>query len=193
MKKEIEVLYRLKTPAVRAEAALEGAAKLVGRKKTLDIYFFDPKRPELKPVCGRLFRCFRLRLKDGRAYLTYKVDKFRGDEWLYSDEHETGVADFAVAQDIIRHLGLKELVRVDMVKATYETADYEIAVERVKGLGDFLEVESLHAVADKETSAEKARIRAFVDALGLKVGEEMNAGKPEMLLRKKRASGKAKK
>lgn len=185
MPREIEVLYELKTPAAKALGVL-GRFECAGRKETVDTYFFDPKRPDLKPVRGRLFRCFRLRLKGGRAFLTYKIDKFRGDEWLYSDEHETEVGDHATARAIIRHLGLRELVTVKMTKTIFHTEDYEIALEQVSGLGNFLEVESRRTVPASKADAEKERIRRFAEGLGLNLGKETNAGKPELLLAKRR-------
>lgn len=185
MAKEIEVLFELKTPLARAKVILSGLA-LVGRKETTDVYFYDPLRSDLKPTKGGgLLRCFRLRSKGGQHFLTYKIDKFRGDEWLYSDEHETEVGDRQAAEAIIGHLGLKELVIVRMMKTIYRTDAYEIALEQVRGLGGFIEVESRRAVRKGQEEAEKARIRAFVTGLGLKIGAESNAGKPELLLRKK--------
>jgi predicted adenylyl cyclase CyaB len=184
MAKEIEVLYELKTPVAKAVAIL-GHLPIVGRKETTDVYFFDSLRQDLKAgKNGRLLRCFRLRTKGGKHYLTYKIDKFRGDEWLYSDEHETEVASHEAAAAIIEHLGLRELVTVKMTKTIYQTEDYEIALEQVRGLGGFLEVESRRAVKAGREEAEKANIRAFVTGLGLKVGPESNAGKPELLLKK---------
>ncbi|MDD5251265.1 MAG: CYTH domain-containing protein [Patescibacteria group bacterium] len=184
MAAEIEVLYELKTPVGAAAAALR-RLKAVGRRATVDTYYIDPLRPDLQPVGGRLKRCFRLRVQDGRATLAYKVDKFRRDKWLYSDEHETPVGDAEAMRRIAGHLGLRELVTVRMVKTLYHTPDYEIALEQVDGLGAFIEIESRRAVPASAAAKEKVRIRRFVASLGIEVGAEMNAGKPELMLKKK--------
>ena len=188
MKREIEVLWQLRGSAGSAEKSLLAAKlKAVGEKKTVDTYYFDPLRRDLKPAkSGRLTACFRLREKGGICSLAYKIDHFDGDVWRYSDEHETGVTDAAVMRDIVRHLGLKTLVVVDMTKRLFESADYEVAIESVKGLGAFIEVETRRSVSDKEADAEKERIRQFLANIGIRVGAEMNAGKPELLLKKKK-------
>lgn len=182
MKKEIEVLWRLKTPLRKALAAL-ARCEAAGVKRTTDDYYFDPKRPELKPSGGRLTACFRLRRQDGRAALTYKRDHFRNGVWSHSDEAETGVASAGAAAQIIRLLGLRPLVRATMVKHCFRTPRYDIFLESVRGLGSFLEVESRRPPSSGGVAAEKARIRDFVRSLGLAVGEEVNAGKPELLIR----------
>jgi hypothetical protein len=51
-----------------------------------------------------------------------------------------------------------------------------------------MEVELLHQVEDSEVLKAKQKIQEFIDSLGIKVGPELNAGKPELMLRRK--SGK---
>ncbi|MBN1584873.1 CYTH domain-containing protein [Candidatus Uhrbacteria bacterium] len=188
MKKEVEILCRLggtKRTALRKLSALEP----VGTKRTVDTYYFDPKRPALRPKKGRLTECFRLRRQGDGCRLAYKVDHFRRGEWMYSDEHETAVAEADVMEAIVCRLGLKPLVVVDMVKHLFRSPEYEVAVEEVRSLGLFIEVESRRAVTEGEVAAERRRIRAFLSGLGLAVGEEMNSGKPELLLAQKPGKG----
>ncbi len=186
--KEIEILVEVLDTK---ESALEklSAFESKGKKETLDVYFFDPLRADLKPTPeGRLSRSFRIREKDGKASIAYKLDNF--DEkgmWTYSDEFESTVADFNTGMQIISHLGLEELVRIDNHKHTFVTPKYEIVLEEVKNLGLFMEVELLHQVEDSEVMNAKKEIQDFIDSLGLKVGPELNAGKPELMLRKKLA------
>jgi predicted adenylyl cyclase CyaB len=186
MAKEIEVLYELKTPVAKA-AEILAHLPLVGRKETVDVYYYDPLRGDLKPgKAGQLSRCFRLRSKGDHCFLTYKINVYRRDEWLYADEHETEVGDHQAAKAIVEHLGLKELVTVRMVKTIYRTDAYEIILEQVRGLGNFIEVESRQSVKTGHEETEKQCIREFVTGLGLKIGAESNLGKPEMMLGKKK-------
>jgi adenylate cyclase class 2 len=173
----------------QATASLQSAAncKFIAREETEDVYYYDPLRSDLKPTDdGRLSRCFRLRRKGGHSWLTYKVDVFRGDVWMHSDENETLIDDHDSAGKVIAQLGLKELVRVVMTKTQFENERFAIVIESVQGLGFFLEVESKANVSASGVDAEKERIRSFVASLGLNVGEELNAGKPELLLAKMR-------
>jgi predicted adenylyl cyclase CyaB len=179
--KEIEVLYSLENDITDVMTKLE-QFEHKGAKKTLDIYFVDEKRDDLKPSNGKIYKCFRLRDKNGSAFITYKNDHYDGETWLYSDEHETKVKSFEQAYKIIECLGLKELVKIDNTKHTFVTPNYEIVIEEVKDLGCFLEVELLISDDVTDVAAEKQKIRDFVTELGLNPGEELNSGKPELML-----------
>lgn len=185
--KEIEILVELDDSEENVLRAME-RFEAHGVRRTVDVYFVDPLRADLKPDrAGRLRASFRLRQKDERALLAYKIDHFEnGDEWLYSDEHETAVGDLGTMMKILEHLGFEELVRVENEKRTWTTPEYEIVFEDVKDLGFFLEVEKLQQVPDDKVAETKQKIRGFLSGLGLKLGKELNAGKPELLLRKMR-------
>lgn len=157
--------------------------KFINEKRVIDTYYYDELRDALKPDNKlRLNECFRIRDKNGETYLTYKIDKFNGDIWLYSDEFETKVENKEQLENIIKKLGLKELIIIDNTKITYETDDYYIFVEDVKNLGIFLEVE-LKNDRDDDVEVLKDEIREFINSLNLKNVIESNEGKPEMMLK----------
>lgn len=183
--KEIEILIEVKDTKENALAAL----KVFQFKKTLnvlDVYFTMDNLKELQPdQSGRLTNSFRLRKKEEKSYITYKVDHFiHESEWSHSDEYETEVKDFETAMKINKQLGFKELIRIDNVKHVFLTDQYEIVLEEVKDLGLFLEVEKIAQVSDEEVVQTKEEIRAFIKTLNIKLGVEQNAGKPELMLRK---------
>lgn len=182
--KEIEILVQVFADEATVLQKL-AEFEFVGDKRTVDIYYYDPLRSELKPDdAGRLFACFRTREKDGVNYITYKKDHFDGDKWLYSDELETTFADIETLTGIINALGLRELIKIDNLKRTYRAGDYTIEFETVKDLGLFLEVEYCTA-DDVDVAQVKSQIQSFIDSLRLSVSTELNAGKPELMLRKK--------
>jgi len=184
--KEVEILFELLSDKKETLDILQ-QFKSSGSKKTKDIYFYDPLRKDLQSEKnGRLRNSFRLRSKDNKIYLAYKKDYFQdNDEWLYSDEHETEVGDLQVAKEIIVHLGLKELVKIESEKICFFSPEYEIVFEEVKNLGFFLEIEKRNEVSDNQVIVAKDNIRTFVKKLGIKIGQELNAGKPELMLLKK--------
>jgi adenylate cyclase, class 2 len=187
--KEIEILTEVRSDK---ETVIKSLSKFVnqGIKKTLDVYFFDPLRDELKPNSdGRLTRSFRIRQKNGKCSVAYKVDHFDNDIWTYSDEYETEIGDFEKAIKIIESLGMKELVRIDNEKHTYVSPDYEIVLEQVNDLGLYMEVEKLTEVSDDKVEVTKEEIRTFLKGLEIELGEEQNAGKPELMLRKRSQDG----
>lgn len=92
--------------------------------------------------------------------------------------------DIDILKRIFEKLGLQELVIINNKRHTFETPEYEIIVEDVEKLGVFLEVEY---IGDSETVSVdeiKKRIMQFIKDLNLKVGSELNSGKPELLLKK---------
>lgn len=183
--KEIEILIQVKSSKEQALKALDGF-RFEGIKKTIDIYFYDPLRIDLQAnEEGKLSACFRIRQKDVKNTIAYKVDRFEGVEWSHSDEYETEVKDFDTAIQIIEKLGLKEFVRVDNEKHVYMTDEYEIVFEDVKDLGFFLEVEKLTQVPNGKVLETKEEIRQFIKSLSIEFGQEQNAGKPELMLKKK--------
>lgn len=182
--KEIEILIEVKSSKEEALKALE-QFRFEGIKNVLDIYFYDPLRADLQTdTTGRLNACFRLRQKDGKNTVAYKVDHFGGDTWSHSDEYETEIEDFDTSITIFEKLGLKELVRIVNEKHTYMSDEYEIVLEDVKDLGLFMEVEKLTQIPDEKISETKEEIRQFIKSLNIEFGEEQNAGKPELMLRK---------
>lgn len=184
--KEVEILVEVLD---KKESVLKKLEKFEfkGAKETLDLYFFDPKRSELKPEKdGRLNACFRLRKKDKKAYMTYKIDNFdKSGKWVYSDEDEIEISDLRIAENIVEHLRLKKLVEIDNKKWTYLAGDFEIVFEEVKDLGLFLEVEKLNVKDNADINVIKKEIWNFIKSLKIKIGEELNAGKPELMMKKK--------
>lgn len=185
--REIEILVELKENLAKAQRILEKIALYKGSKQTIDTYYYDPLRENLKlNADNKLMECCRLREKKGRYYVTYKQDHYEEGNWVYSDEYETEVKDLAALKKVFGCLGLEELVVIDNIKHIYETPDYEIVLEEVKDLGNFMEVEAKKDDENKSAEEIKARIWEFITRLGLAVGKELNAGKPELLLNKKK-------
>lgn len=184
--REIEILFELHTDIEQAKSALK-KFHYKGTKQTKDIYYADPLRKHMYlNEDDRLVECCRLREKGDKAYITYKINHYDNGIWIFCDEYETEVKDIKVMEKIFECLGLEKLVVINNVKHLYETPNYEIALEEVTGLGCFLEIEALHD--DKNSSAEeiKSEIYKFAKNLGPIVGKELNSGKPELLLQKKR-------
>lgn len=186
--KEVEILVMIQSEDFQGiRKKILNVAKFVSKNTVLDTYFYDPLRNNLKPDKNlALYECFRLRKKDEKAYLTYKIDRFdENGKWLYSDENESLVQKSDEIRKIINNLGLKELVIVDMIKEYYENEDYIIAIEYVKNLGAFLEIESKKKFElSEEIKLEKSKIEKFIATFGFDVSGDVGIGKPEMLLKK---------
>ena len=186
MAKEVEILVPVYSDEQACHDALE-TYEHVSSARTVDTYYYDPLRQDLKPNAdGRILACMRVRTKEGieGGWIAYKSDVFDGDEWLYSNESETRVDDPEEATSIIKHLGLKVLTIVGCTKHVYMAGDKEIVFEQVDNLGNFLEVENKAPVEEEQVAEVKESLRRFIsEELSLEFGEELNAGKPELVLR----------
>jgi adenylate cyclase class 2 len=186
MKKEVEILVEVFEEKKEVLKKLSGL-KFLGDKKILDVYFFDPKRDELKPDNnGQLKNCLRVRSKDNKASIAYKVDHFdKNGIWLYSDEYETDVSNFEKTLDILKKVGLEELIKLENTKSTFVNDVYEVVFEDVKDLGIFMEVERHNVDVNEDVVRVKDEIWNWIKSLNIKVSLELTMGKPELMLRKK--------
>ncbi len=185
--KEVEILVKLQETFENAQNILS-KYEMVKHSKTRDKYYTHPHMVDLHPDDNqRLRSCFRIREKCGKNYITYKNDHFSSeDEWLYSDEWETEVASAEMINQIVSKLGFQELITVDVDKYVYEyQSGYELVLENVVGLGVFLEIEFVSDAEFQNVEEVKNEIRNKITELGFTNPEEMNAGKPELLLKKK--------
>lgn len=185
--KEIEILVEV----FENEETVLNALKsyfFSGEKLVIDTYYYDPLRPNLKPNSdNQLTECLRLRTMAEQVFITYKVDRFNENGlWLYSDELETQIESPQIIAQILEKMGLKELITIKNLKRIYKFENYEIVFEKVEDLGLYLEVEFC---TDKNVSIleVKKEIQGFIDKLKLKLSPELNIGKPEMMLRKKKS------
>lgn len=185
---EIEILVELNDTIENAKKALANF-EYQGAKKTIDLYFYDPLRDNLKlNADNKILECCRIRTKNQKHFVAYKVDVYNGEIWSHSNEYETEVEDLNSIIEIFECLGLEKLVTVNNTKHTFVSENYEIVVEDVIDLGCFLEVEILNVQENKSIAELKAEIFDFIKGLGLKIGPELNSGKPELLLIKERKS-----
>lgn len=182
--KEIEILVEVYSPISEVIKVLDNFEYL-GNNETIDTYYYDPLRKNLKPNSkNQIDECLRLRTKGNCNSITYKNDQFdENGKWLYSDEYETNIDDRLIIAKIFDKLGLKELLTIHNNKKTYRYNDYEVVFETVKDLGYFLEVEYC-TNEDIDIKEKKEEIQKFINALGLNVSKELNMGKPEMLINK---------
>jgi len=195
--REVEILVRLFENKEKVMRTLK-RFELKEIITILDIYFYNPKSKKLLPdKRGVLKECFRLRKKvmiwprkGHRSFLTYKKDLFeKSGKWLCSEEHEIEASDFQTAKEIVHHLGLTELIEIKNKRYVFNTPKYEIVFEDVEKLGLFLEVEYKH-LKKRSIDSIKKDIWIFIESLNLRIGKELNEGKPALLLKKVGFGGK---
>ncbi len=119
---------------------LQSQATLKGEASQRDEYYSPEQNGFLsvRPVKQWL----RLRETDRGASLNYK-------DWQFDDqgksqfctEYETKIEQAEPLRLMLKALHYRPIVVVDKVRKTYTYKDYEIAIDRVKDLGEFVEIE----------------------------------------------------
>ena len=119
---------------------LQKNAVFQSEKHQLDEYFTPAHRNFIgvRPVNEWL----RLRDSGGKYFISYKNWQVHSDGKIYScTEYETGIDSIEQLRKIFSALDLTTVVVVDKQRQTWIYRDYEIAVDSVKNLGDYVEIE----------------------------------------------------
>jgi adenylate cyclase class 2 len=146
--KEIEVRVRIEN-SENLFLFLQEKAEFTGEKHQTDKYFVPAHKnfTEVRPVKEWL----RLRDSSGKYSVNYKNWHFDEDgKSHYCDEYETPVENIEQMEKILAALDMKKIVVVEKVRKTYMYQNYEIAIDMVTGLGDYVEIEYKGEVKDQK-------------------------------------------
>jgi len=137
---EIEITVNIENSKPLIEF-LEKNAEFKKEKHQVDEYFSPAHRNfiEVRPVKEWL----RLRNEDGKYSINYKNWHYDDDpeRSSYCDEYETKIEGLDKIKKILEALDLKSLVKIDKTRKTWIYKDYEIDVDSVQELGNFVEIE----------------------------------------------------
>jgi len=136
---EIEIKVKVSNPALLIQF-LQQHATFEGESHQCDAYFSPAHRDFLakQPI----HEWFRLREDSKGCSLNYKCWHYTKEGKSYNcDEYETPVGDRGAVENILKALNFVSLVVVDKNRSTWRFETYEIALDQVEGLGDFVEVE----------------------------------------------------
>jgi adenylate cyclase class 2 len=161
---------------------LEKEAVFESENHQIDEYFTPDHRDftSLRPI----EEWFRLRDSNGKFSVNYKKWHFDSEgRGLYADEYETKIDNPEMMKKIINSLDLKSLMIVDKKRKIWKYKDYEISMDSVKGLGDFVEIEyygERHHDDHKKITEEM--IKFLKEDLGCGKLEINHSGYPALLL-----------
>jgi len=134
---EIEVNIEHSKPLLEF---LEKNAKFISKAHQIDEYFTPSHRDFLKirPIKEWL----RLRNSDNKYSINYKNwHPDQNGKTHYCDEYETKIENLDTAKKILQVLDFKPIVTVNKIRKTWLYKEYEIALDSVKNLGNFVEIE----------------------------------------------------
>ncbi len=120
------------------ETFMKNNANFINKTTQIDTYYEPTHRKFLKAQTQEITEWLRIGIRGNKKILNYK-------NWyknMYCDEYEVEIDNEKNLDKILKILGLVELTTVNKTRSTYLYQDkYEIALDYVKELGYFVEIE----------------------------------------------------
>ena len=167
------------------KSRVEAVGKLIKSIKQIDDYYipFHENFFEKKP-----FPVEWLRIRTNPDKVVFEYTRAVGikddGNYEFAEEYETEISSPEELRKILNFLDFKKYVTVNKQREYWDCGDIEIALDKIEGLGSFIEAE---AKGDFE-SVEQARQAClkFLEDLGIKnAGDvEIKKGYPVLLLEK---------
>lgn len=179
---EIELRFPLKNPE---EFINELNSKAEPDKKEIfqkDTYYVPAHRNFLDNKWP--YEWLRLRETSMGASLDYKYFHRENAEKAadYCDEFQTKIESADALRKIFTNLNFKEVIIVEKSRSTWNYKDVEIAVDNIKDLGFYIELELKKDFQDAKEA--KQYLFSVLSELNAEVGEEDLKGYPYAILKK---------
>lgn len=157
-------------------------AEFVKKSQQADEYFTPVHRNFIEPNFP--FEWLSIRKRGEKTILNYK--HFYPENAVtatHCDEFETEIKDKERLKKIFHVLDLKSLITVEKEREVYVHKDeFEIALDTVKELGHFIEIEAIKDLGSVEITREK--LFEFAKNLGIDISKTDKRGYPFLLLKK---------
>lgn len=180
---EIQVKVEKLKPLMRF---LKAKADFQGEKHQIDEYFSPIHKDFLRvrPVSEWL----RLRSAGGQFSINYKNwHREKDGKSYYCDEFETKIGSAEVAKNILSALNFRPITAVDKLRKIYTYKDYEVAIDSVKDLGDFVEIEYVGKNSKADPKKITSEMIDFLKRIGCGEIKINYGGYPYLLLFPKEA------
>lgn len=180
---EVEIKIQVKNLAALLKW-LEKNAVLDKETHQIDRYFDHPDRSFVyidKDGYRTASEWLRVRFEEDRAEICYKHwhrDNKTGKS-TYADEFESEISDGEAFLKILKVLGFKQISLIDKRRTVWQYQDFEFAIDQVKGLGDFAEIEYEGEMEDPSRANQK--IFDLLREIGLKGWQKTRRGYNTML------------
>jgi len=181
--REIEIKIQIDEKTFKiAKTWLEKYAKYEGVLGQTDYYFNKPDAPFffiLPDGSKDSLEYLRVRVTDKKSYLCFKKVYRREDVSFYCDEYEVVIDDPEKTLSLFKAIGYTDVTVVEKSREIYRFDIFEVAIDTVKDLGVFIEVELKQPVPSVE--AGHKLIRQFLKKIGIKSFEQHLQGYVRML------------
>lgn len=175
----------LKFPLLNLTELTQRLNKIAQPKSTnetqVDTYF----SPEHKNFTKQIPISEWLRLRESKKGASINYKKWHnsdGAKTISCDEFETKIENLNVMTKILNALEFQKLITVNKSRHTWTYKDTEIAIDEVKELGNFIEIEAKGNFITIEDA--KNHLYLILKELDAKIGEQDFEGYPLLLLKK---------
>lgn len=127
----------------------------------------------------------RVRYENGKHHLNYTDTKYDDKNILLaSEEHEIYIENPETAEDFLEKLGYALKVTVTKTRKYFETENFEIVLDNIAELGDFIEIEAKKDFGGAEKTRQECF--AFAKKLGILYDQSKykSYGYPNLILGK---------
>lgn len=183
---EVEIKIKLTKPRFeKIKKILSKIAKKVKTSHHIDAYYNPIYKSFLKPK--NPFEWLTIRERDGKVKLNYKHWYPEGvKNTTHCDEYETKISDRSQLEKILKALHFENFVTVDKKRITFEYKnELEIALDEVKSLGYFIEVESINNKGGVKKAHQKI-LEFLKTELGITETKTVPGGYGAEMMRKKK-------
>lgn len=179
---EVEIKIEIDNfEAIKAKVATVG--KLIKSIHQVDDYFI-PSHRDFFAQKPHPTEWLRIRTNPDKVTFEYdkSINKKANGEQECAEEYETEISNVEEFRKILNFLDFKKVVTVDKQREYWDCGDLEIALDKIEGLGSFIEVEA-KGNFENTADAKKACLKFLAD-LGIKNAEDVqiNKGYPVLLL-----------
>lgn len=181
MSSEIEIKAKIGSVKDLERRIVELGGMFIMELEQLDIYYRHPCR-DMKASDEAI----RVRCEGASAVLTYKGKK-EGGGVKVREEIEVGLSSFEGGRAILERLGFKEAASVFKDRKIFSLSikgiEFEIALDVVKGLGNYIEIEAKSEVGPDVTSEDRVKglLMEIADALNIEEGKMTTKSYLELL------------
>ncbi|NVN96700.1 class IV adenylate cyclase [Candidatus Nomurabacteria bacterium] len=180
---EVEIKVKLDNP-VEIKEKVSKMGSLVKSIKQIDDYYIPSHRDFFAGV-DHPIEFLRIRNNPDKTIFEYtkcvNMNEETGD-YDYAEEYETEILDVDEFKKILAFLDFKKVITVEKYREYWMCGDIEVALDDIKGLGNFIEAEAKGDFKD-EKEAKEACIK-FLENLGIERVEDVQIkkGYPQLLL-----------
>ncbi|MFO0703257.1 MAG: class IV adenylate cyclase [Patescibacteria group bacterium] len=178
---------------IEIQVKLDGVAKLIKHLKKnaifvssnwqKDVYFSPIDRSKSYINKYPVDEWLRVRYEKNKMSITYK--NFHRDSSNFSkycDEYNSDVSDGRSLEKIFEAMGFEKIITVEKNRTSYMDGEYEVSIDKIKGLGDFVEVEYKGKNTKKSTFKIKEEMANYLKNIGCTKIMINNGGYPFMIL-----------